>query len=448
MPTAAPTSHANNFDFMRLVAALTVIFSHSFLIAEGTQSREPLVWLSHNQCPLGLVGVFVFFVISGYLVTESFCRAPKPGGFVLRRTMRIYPGLVVNGLVCAFVLGPIVTSLPLSAYFAHPGLRDFLAEYATLWPGPLGLAAVFVFFIISGYLVTESFCRAPRQPGGFVLRRAARIYPGLLVNGVFCAFLLGPIVTLLPLSQYFGDPGLRDFLIQYATLWPGPLALPGVLFANTTVGLLINGSFWTLRFEVYMYLTVLILGVARGLRLSTSIALLALGIVAIWWDQDHSLIWLGDIRGWLWMLSHFAAGMVMYFLRGRIAFRWYYALLAVVFLVLISQVGHQFITLFALPGGYLTIYAATRYWPKLDYSRYVGDLSYGIYIYGWPCEQFVKWLSNGEAVWWQVFLGATALVLPLSWLSWHCVEKWALRWVRGRRRPAIAAPAAPEIAGS
>jgi peptidoglycan/LPS O-acetylase OafA/YrhL len=359
MPSAPPTNHANNFDFLRLVAAVSVIFSHSFLIAYGTQRDEPLVWATHNQCPLGLVGVFVFFVISGYLVTESYCRAPKPGGFVLRRTARIYPGLLVNGLVCAFMLGPIVTSLPLSGYVADHGVRNFLAEYATLWPGPL--------------------------------------------------------------------------------------ALPGVLFANTTVGLLINGSFWTLRFEVYMYLMVLILGLARGLRLSTSVILLALGIAAIYWDQYHSLLWLGDVRGWLWMLSHFAAGMVMYFLRGRIVFRWYYALTAVAGLVLVSQVG-QFITFFALPAGYLTIYAATRYWPALDYSRHVGDLSYGIYIYGWPCEEFVMWLSGGRAAWWQVFLGTLALVLPLAWLSWHVIEKRALRWVRGRSHPAITAPAVPETA--
>jgi peptidoglycan/LPS O-acetylase OafA/YrhL len=55
------------------------------------------------------------------------------------------------------------------------------------------------------------------------------------------------------------------------------------------------------------------------------------------------------------------------------------------------------------------------------------------------------WLTNGRAAWWEVTLGALALVLPLAWLSWHGVEKRALRWVRGRPRPAIAAPA---IAGS
>ena len=118
MPAAEPTHNANNFDFLRLIAAVVVIFSHSWLIAYGTQHDEPLVWATHNQCPLGLVGVFVFFVISGYLVTESYCRRPKPGGFVLRRFMRIYPALIPNGLLCALVLGPIVTSLPLAAYSA------------------------------------------------------------------------------------------------------------------------------------------------------------------------------------------------------------------------------------------------------------------------------------------------------------------------------------------
>jgi len=49
------------------------------------------------------------------------------------------------------------------------------------------------------------------------------------------------------------------------------------------------------------------------------------------------------------------------------------------------------------------------------------------------------WLSRGRADWWEVALGSLALALPLAWFSWHCVEKWARHWVRGRRRPAVAA---------
>ena len=35
-----------------------------------------VAYLTGNQCILGLIGVSVFFVISGYLVTERWCRSP------------------------------------------------------------------------------------------------------------------------------------------------------------------------------------------------------------------------------------------------------------------------------------------------------------------------------------------------------------------------------------
>src|SRR5260221_14779683 len=121
-----PASHrTNNFGALRLAAAVSVVFSHSFLIAEGSEANEPFVRITGNQCVLGLVGVFVFFIISGYLVTESWCRHPLPGGFALRRALRIYPGLVVNVLVCALLIGPLVSALPIRGYFAGPELREF-----------------------------------------------------------------------------------------------------------------------------------------------------------------------------------------------------------------------------------------------------------------------------------------------------------------------------------
>src|SRR5688572_15400253 len=134
MSNAPVIERANNFDAVRLAAALAVVFSHSFLIAEGTERNEPFVWITGNQSILGLLGVFVFFVISGYLVTESYVRNPAPGRFALRRTLRIYPGLVVNVLVCAFLVGPLVSALPLGAYLASPELRLFLAKTITLDP--------------------------------------------------------------------------------------------------------------------------------------------------------------------------------------------------------------------------------------------------------------------------------------------------------------------------
>ncbi len=96
----------NNFDALRLVAAVSVVFSHSFLIAEGTQDHEPLIWLTGNQSILGLVGVFVFFAISGFLVTQSFEETGDAWRFLAKRALRIFPGLFVATLLSAFVLAP------------------------------------------------------------------------------------------------------------------------------------------------------------------------------------------------------------------------------------------------------------------------------------------------------------------------------------------------------
>src|SRR5205085_11274370 len=127
---------------VRLLAPHPVVVSHSCLIAEGSEASEWFARMTGNQCVLGLVGVFVFFVISGYLVTESWCRHPLPGGFALRRVLRIYPGLLVNVLVCALFIGPLVSALPIRGYFAGPELREFIYQTLTLNPGPLHLPGV------------------------------------------------------------------------------------------------------------------------------------------------------------------------------------------------------------------------------------------------------------------------------------------------------------------
>src|SRR6516164_4625964 len=101
----------NNFDALRLVAAVSVVFSHSFLIAEGAQDHEWLIRLTGNQSILGLVGVFVFFAISGFLVTQSFEETHDPLRFLAKRALRIFPGLFVATLLSAFVLAPVVTTL-------------------------------------------------------------------------------------------------------------------------------------------------------------------------------------------------------------------------------------------------------------------------------------------------------------------------------------------------
>ena len=334
----------NNFDALRLLAAISVIFSHSFLIADGTQRHEPLIQLTGNQSILGLTGVFVFFAISGFLVTQSFEETGDPLRFLAKRALRIFPGLFVATLLSALVLAPLVTTLEPSAYFSRP------------------------------------------EPYRYVIGN-----------------------TLLDQSVH---------------------ELPEVMFVNNPTGLEINGSMWTLRIEFMMYLMVLGLGMTRLLTVPTAVLLLALGIACLHLD---TLDFLGS---WGWLLGFFAAGMVLYKLRATRIFDGRVALLALAGLVL-SVPLREFIPLFPLFGCYLALWLAlTPRLPVIPAARF-GDLSYGLYIYGWPVEQAVVWLLGGRALWWQVFAIALPVTAAIAFLSWHLIERPALRLKPAARRPAV-----------
>ena len=229
--------------------------------------------------------------------------------------------------------------------------------------------------------------------------------------------------------------------------------LPGVRFVDNQVGLEINGSLWTLRYEFVMYLMVLALGALRLLTVRVAFLLVAFGVVNLHFgmlDKLEKWGWFFQLlSNWGWLVGFFAAGMVLYKLRHTRIFDGRIALLALVGLV-ISVPLRQFLVLFPLFGCYLALWLAlTPRLPVIPAARF-GDLSYGLYIYGWPVEQGTVWLLGGRAAWWQVFLLALPAAAALAFLSWHLVERPALRlkprarrssddaasrrWRRGRRR--------------
>jgi peptidoglycan/LPS O-acetylase OafA/YrhL len=344
----------NNLDALRLVAAASVIFSHSFLLAEGTQTKEPLWAATGGQCVLGVVGVFVFFVISGYLITQSFEQTRGAGRFVTKRALRIFPGLAGCIAVCGFVVGPLVTTLPLEEYFASPLLYRFVA----------------------GNLV-------------------------------------------LDVEQN---------------------RLPGVAFSPYDVGGIVDGPLWSLPCEVLMYALVLVLGLMRLLRTKLIVALILLGMAAIWGDVSRTGLLGSDLLGsTAWLLAFFAVGMAIYRLGDRCPWDWRLAVAAALGLVAAAQLG-VFILCFPLLGGYLTLYLGfCRRLPVMPAARY-GDLSYGLYIYGWPIQQLVVWWGDASLAWWQVFALALPITAAVAFLSWHVVEAPALALKPGRAARA-AAPA-------
>jgi peptidoglycan/LPS O-acetylase OafA/YrhL len=84
--------------------------------------------LTGGQSVLDVVGVFIFFIISGFLVTQSFEATTLPFRFVAKRALRVYPGLAVCVLLCTFILGSLLTTLQLGGYLASGDTWDFLLQ--------------------------------------------------------------------------------------------------------------------------------------------------------------------------------------------------------------------------------------------------------------------------------------------------------------------------------
>lgn len=99
----------NNFDAIRLVAALCVLCSHQLFFVG-------LVNPTIAGFTLGDLAIMVFFVISGYLVADSWYRDPHLVRFLLRRFLRIWPALAVATVVIA-LFAVLVTRLPAGEYF-------------------------------------------------------------------------------------------------------------------------------------------------------------------------------------------------------------------------------------------------------------------------------------------------------------------------------------------
>jgi peptidoglycan/LPS O-acetylase OafA/YrhL len=133
---------ANNFDALRFWAALAVLWSHAFPIALGAEYPQPLGSLSHGQTNLGSVAVAFFFVISGYLITRSFEHSTSTWSFVRARALRIMPGLIVVLIAVAFLLGPLVTSIPLREYFTSSAPYRYVVMQAS-FSGHAELPGVF-----------------------------------------------------------------------------------------------------------------------------------------------------------------------------------------------------------------------------------------------------------------------------------------------------------------
>ncbi|MES2039972.1 MAG: acyltransferase [Pseudomonadota bacterium] len=292
-----------------------------------------------------------------------------------------------------------------------------------------GSVAVDVFFIVSGMLVTGSLVNK-QSVIDYVCARALRIFPALICMLLLTVFVLGPYFSNLPLTVYFSAAETWQYLLKCASLLSGvSYVLPGV-FAQNPYPYAVNGSLWTMPYEIKMYLLLLVfwsgLVLLKKKRLQIlrylipTITLLAAMLVFV----RH--FYLHDDSQFTRLLFMFFSGASLFMLKEKLVLtrRLFYPLLLLVLTTaFISK--PLFFSLYNLTIAYLV--ACVAYLPagRLRAYNSVEDYSYGVYIYAFPVQQAIAALFPGIAVWSMVMASGFVTML-LAVFSWHKIEKPAL----------------------
>jgi len=305
----------------------------------------------------------------------------------------------------------------------------------------LGALAVATFFFLSGFLVTRSYERMG-APVRFLWHRALRILPGFWTCLVVMVFGVGPLAWLIErgsLAGYLAYPVDRplSYLTTNAWLDMRQTGLAGV-FAHLPEGFFVNGSLWTLANEGKCYILLALLGWCALRLRAPSIYPFAFIVLLLYINaprQMDAIPLVAVVRWWfgpdvfLLQASYFFAGATYYAYRRRIVVRRPFFLCATLGVLLSSLVGLQLLVL-PLAVPYTVLWLALRL-PARHAERY-GDISYGLYIYGWPVMQVLVLLGVARLGPVPLAVASIALTAPFALLSWRYVEAPCMRLKHGR----------------
>jgi len=182
----------NNLNFLRFLAASFVVFSHGQAVV-GSQITKIF------GEPLSQFSVMTFFIISGYLITDSWERTHSTASYVINRCLRIFPALAIVTILSAMLLGPLLTNLSLNSYFTDFGFYNYFKNAAlyAVYPLPGVFIDNHIPYAVNGSLwslAPEFFCYILVALVGLSSRATARpyVYAVLFVlsAGVVLYFLI------------------------------------------------------------------------------------------------------------------------------------------------------------------------------------------------------------------------------------------------------------------
>jgi len=355
----------------------------------------------------------------------SFYRSAPSAGDILRANNGEGPGFN------ALRLG--LSILILAAHSGWVAGADTSQDWVGL-NGLFLLSLVPAFFALSGFLVTGSAIRsAAVRP--FLTLRFIRIAPALFVEVTLSALVLGPLFTTYLLRDYFGD--IRFFEYFGNIVGRIRFELPGVFETNPLPNT-VNQNLWTLKPEFYCYFLMALL-IWLGVLRSRSLFGGFIGVLAVAATAAAYLLGFGVQPGnyhWIVVVFHFLVGCVCYQWREHLRIHWALFLGALAIALTLMSSGRElgflvtpFLTYCVVYIGLLPLHlpVAIR---KLD-------VSYGIYLYGFPIQQALvaklDWVHGSGPL---LFVISAPLVVGFALLSWLLIEKPFLKLKRHVLAPA------------
>jgi peptidoglycan/LPS O-acetylase OafA/YrhL len=284
------------------------------------------------------------------------------------------------------------------------------------------------FFVISGYLIFQSLLRSTDLLDYF-WKRLLRLFPALLVM-LGLTLLLGWIVYDGSDGSYWAKRDVWTYFPRNASLLLLQSTIKGV-FATNPEHKAINGALWTICYEFTFYVA---LGALFWVRKWPRVAL---GILVAGWlvimvcnqfffDELLELYFFMNGARVVELGAYFAGGSLLAALRFE-KFKHAGLLAALALGVIIGATGAgYFMTAFrfvCLPIAIIGL--GNMATPGLrDIGQKVGDLSYGIYIYGFIVQQtLVHYFGMDYFV---LMITSIPITMVLGYASWHLIEKRAL----------------------
>jgi peptidoglycan/LPS O-acetylase OafA/YrhL len=355
---------------------------------------------------------------------------------------------ILRGIAVSMVLG--------SHYFSDVGSAALFPFGDALLPlfkyGDMGVS---LFFIISGFVIALTLDASP-TPLDFVRRRFCRLWPALTFWAIVAFVLLS--VSSSPFAQH--RPHWFD-LLPSLTLIPGAVFSP--IFPQVD---LVNGTYWTLLVEVQFYLVAAAIfwtgarrNLARNLVIFTIANILIRAAIRKIFPASEAIyhiFLLTDFMPW------FAAGAVFYeWFERKTSPAAAVAMLTAMFLIIartatFTSIDRPATTIILISAAlFIPLILISSHSPAIaliqnEAIRRIGRWSYSIYLLHYPIglvaiSDIPKSLPIVLQILLVIFVFCGAIFL--GWLSFTYVEtpgsKWLEREMLSRRRPKMAASAAP-----